>query len=115
LSDQDVDRDAIVIPEFEAQFEAAKSRGADADEMQSLTEDYEAARRDEYNRRNQVSDTSSTEIDSSDSPTPRDDPTAPQTADQTDDTTPGDTDTPATDPNADTQNDPNAAPAQTGV
>lgn len=53
---QAVETDAIVLPEHEAKIEAAKSRGATDEEMQSLTEDYSEARQLEYNRRNKSED-----------------------------------------------------------
>lgn len=106
MSDQDVERDverdAIVIPEFESRLEAAKSRGADDDEMQTITDEYQQARQNRYDKNNQTDNNSS----DNDSPV---DPNPPQTTDPTSE----ETDRPL-DPNPDTQNDPNAAPAQTG-
>jgi hypothetical protein len=124
MSDQaDVDRDAIVLPEFEARFEAAKSRGASDEEMQSLSEEYQQARQDEYNNRNPSdepdTDTSSTgdeEVLRGQALDDRIDElgiegTSSMSADEkrqavadaeSADNTPG-------------QNDPNASPAQTGI
>jgi len=68
LSEQQaVDTDAIVLPEHEAKLEAAKSRGATDEEMQSLADEYSQARKDEYSRRNKSDDSDSTDSSDSDS------------------------------------------------
>lgn len=60
MSDQqEVERDAIVLPEFESRIEAAKSRGANDEEMQSLSDEYQTARQKEYDRRNKSEDSDS--------------------------------------------------------
>lgn len=52
-SQDEVERDAIVLPEFESRLEAAKSQGAGPDEMQTISDEYTQARSDELSNRQQ--------------------------------------------------------------